>query len=363
VKKWVGLRISLGFLHRLWRYFRVRFIITLIYGICIFLIMIQPYRRNVFVNWDDTYHLLMGNEESFNRPWKGELFFAAVYNRALMLPEIQCLYLQDCDGFDLSGRILKGAIVLYDFSGNAGDTIHDGSSCDGQLDLIARDVRRTEDGRGLAFDGDGFLRSLSPASKLVHALVKPSEMTVEVWLRTYDTMQKGPARIVTMSESVDMRNFTLGQDGTDIVFRVRTPLTGLNGSDVELRVPSILEEGAVHHVAAIFNHGVERMVMDGMMRREVIRGDMDFLSDLVGMGRNTAARLAFMLTLLFPLGFFLNSLFTKCRFTFSVIGVGLFVLLIEVFYYRFAGQSFGFFILWITLLSGSLGGFTNMVLS
>ncbi|MFH1943111.1 MAG: VanZ family protein [bacterium] len=363
VRRWAGLKIFSGVLRRLWKYFRVRFIVTLMVGICVFLIMIQPYRRNTFVNWNDNYRLLMGNEETLNRPWKGELFLVAVYDRALALPEIRHLHDQGWGVFDSDARRSMGAVALYDFSVSVGDTIHDASRRGEPLDFIARNVRRTENRRGMVLDGNGFLRSLSPASKLVHVLKKPSQMTVEVWLRTVDPKQKGPARIVTLSESVDRRNFTLGQDGTDFIFRVRTPLTGSNASDVALRVRSALEEGAVHHVAAIFNRGVERMAVDGTFRREMVRGDVDYLSNFVGIGRNAAARLAFILTVFFPMGLFLCSLSNKFRFLLTVVGTVVFVLVIETFYYCYAGQPFGFYLLLVSSAAGALGGFVGMILS
>jgi hypothetical protein len=40
-------------------------------------------------NWDDTFAFLLGNETSGNRKWQGTLRFAAVYNKALTLAQVQ----------------------------------------------------------------------------------------------------------------------------------------------------------------------------------------------------------------------------------------------------------------------------------
>jgi hypothetical protein len=40
-------------------------------------------------NWDDTFAFLLGNETSGNRKWQGTLRFAAVYNQALTLAQVQ----------------------------------------------------------------------------------------------------------------------------------------------------------------------------------------------------------------------------------------------------------------------------------
>ena len=40
-------------------------------------------------SWDDTFAFLLGNETAGNRKWQGTVRFAAVYNRALTLPQVQ----------------------------------------------------------------------------------------------------------------------------------------------------------------------------------------------------------------------------------------------------------------------------------
>ncbi|GAG45344.1 unnamed protein product, partial [marine sediment metagenome] len=42
---------------------------------------------------------------------------------------------------------------------------------------------------------------------------KSGQLTFEVWCRPANTVQKGPARIVSYSKNASYRNFTLGQAG------------------------------------------------------------------------------------------------------------------------------------------------------
>jgi len=46
-------------------------------------------RSGELTNWDDGYVLVMGNETSDDRSWNGELYLAALYNRALSESDIQ----------------------------------------------------------------------------------------------------------------------------------------------------------------------------------------------------------------------------------------------------------------------------------
>ena len=85
------------------------------------------------------------------------------------------------------------------------------------------------------------LQTPAPAAELSRRLQKACRFTLSIKLSTEDTDQRGPARIVTLSKDPGHRNFTLGQQGPDFVFRLRTPLTGLNGVMPELVVPGIFD--------------------------------------------------------------------------------------------------------------------------
>lgn len=72
-------------------------------------------------------------------------------------------------------------------------------------------------------------------------LASTATETQEVMLRAQVTSmsdhQTGPTRIVTFSDGILRRNATLAQDGTDLVFRLRTPLAGPNGTGVQFALP------------------------------------------------------------------------------------------------------------------------------
>ena len=64
--------------------------------------------------------------------------------------------------------------------------------------------------------------------------MKTSQFTLCVTVASHRRKQVGPARIVTLSGGTNRRNFTLGQEGENLVFRLRTPLAGDNGTPPEL---------------------------------------------------------------------------------------------------------------------------------
>jgi hypothetical protein len=61
--------------------------------------------------------------------------------------------------------------------------------------------------------------------EFVRDFERASRLSVAVAASTADVNQHGPARIVTLSKNANERNFTLSQDGSNLVFRLRTPLT------------------------------------------------------------------------------------------------------------------------------------------
>jgi hypothetical protein len=86
---------------------------------------------------------------------------------------------------------------------------------------------------------DPWLQSNQAASRIVQRLEATNAFTIRIKCATNNGNQAGPARIVSNSASALARNFTLGQNGSDLVIRLRTPLTGLNGHPLETIVPHV----------------------------------------------------------------------------------------------------------------------------
>ena len=340
----------------------IRLMGVICYGGAFVVLTLIPSKLNDLRNWNEDFRLLVGNEESSDRPWEGEVFLTAIYNKALRLPEIQRLYNLRNEKNGMEERRLKGAVALYSFSEGRGDTVHDVSGRGELLHLTGSVLRWLEDGRGIKISGGGLLRSPMTGKKIVRALRETSQMTVEVWIRTENLIQSGPARIVSLSGSVNERNFTLGQDGRDVHLRVRTPLTGLNGSWINLRAKSVLEDLDIHQLTATFYRGVERLFVDGRPEGEIIRGDINFLPYLVKLGRNTTAQLAFCFVVLFPLSLLLYSLFHKGRFILTLISVGGLVSLVQVFYLIQLSQPFGFLFLSASMVTAAFGSVLGSLL-
>jgi VanZ family protein len=87
-----------------------------------------------FSNWDPTCRLVIGNEVTGNRPWKGKLYYAAVFNSPLTEREIRQNYLSglpsqlDPGRTDGTGVKVKVPVTRYLFDHGKGDLIRDSGS-------------------------------------------------------------------------------------------------------------------------------------------------------------------------------------------------------------------------------------------
>jgi VanZ family protein len=73
-----------------------------------------------FSNWDRGYKLLIGNEQTGNRPWVGSLYGIALYNRQVSTSEVAQSY--------KSGKLTsdrKGIVARFDFSEGGGNVVQD----------------------------------------------------------------------------------------------------------------------------------------------------------------------------------------------------------------------------------------------
>lgn len=75
-------------------------------------------------------------------------------------------------------------------------------------------------------------------------------------------MQSGPARIVTLSQNPSLRNFTIGQQNTDLVVRLRTPLTGKNGVYPEIVVADIFSSTKPRNLIITYSKSILRVYVD-----------------------------------------------------------------------------------------------------
>ncbi len=100
------------------------------------------------------------------------------------------------------------------------------------------------------------------------------QFSIEAIVQTARSPQTGPARIISFSRNTSRRNFTLGQDGDQLVLRLQTTETNRNGADFHL---SPLLPGQPHHILVTYKSGSLACYVDGKRVSEtnLAAGDLD----------------------------------------------------------------------------------------
>lgn len=129
-----------------------------------------------------------------------------------------------------SPRIHRDLQVLYTFEAGEGDVVRDRSGVGQALDLKIGDSSAVQWSDGtLNIKAATIIASDGPAKKVIDAVKRSNAISVEAWVKPHDAKQNGPARLVTLSENSNHRNFTVGQDANTYDFRLRTSSTSSNG--------------------------------------------------------------------------------------------------------------------------------------
>ncbi len=171
-------------------------------------------------------------------------------------------------------RSKDGLIALYDFETGSGTTVFDRSGFGTPLNLHLDlgKVSWLNGTCGVEVKAHTIIQSATSAEKVIKAVKQTNEITLEAWVQTSNLWQRGPARIVTISENPLLRNVTLGQDDTEYITRLRTTHTDHNGLP-ELSTGHGKVKSQVQHVVYTRNSaGHERFYVDGELVKTGTRG-------------------------------------------------------------------------------------------
>ena len=162
-------------------------------------------------------------------------------------------------GTDAAGAIdagirarVPGPVVLYLFDEGSGDVVFDqGPAPRADLTIVPPSAV-TWRSSGLTIDAAARIAYPPAATKLVDACQATGEITVEAWVTPADAVQRGPARIVTLTRDKQDHNFMLGQQGDFYQARLRTTDTDALGDPT---VSSLVGTGTTALTHVVFVRG------------------------------------------------------------------------------------------------------------
>ena len=198
-------------------------------------------------NWDSSYSLLLGNEQTGHHPWRGTIHDLFIADRVLTPEEMSKLFqgridephLRDCIVVAL--RCPEGGEKCSETAGNT-------------LDFAWKGRARENFPRPpFFFDGHSWLTSVAPPRQVSDRIRKHGQFTVAVTITPDNSTQVGYGRIVSYSTGPSLRNFTLEQQGRNLVFCLRTPLTGEYGVPPEMVARQVFLDRSSQHLSITFD--------------------------------------------------------------------------------------------------------------
>ena len=239
--------------------------LVLVFGAAPLILSIAQMPWPKFRTWDSSFPFQLANEATLDRPWLGRIHLVAVYNRGLTAAEIANNFRSGFSTDATETRAKNGLVALYTFAERTGQIVHDVSGSGDPLNLSIEPpahVNWLSESNGVEVARPAIIQSQAPANKLMDAFRNGDELSLEAWFVPSNLTQNGPARLVSFSKDGRRHNFTLGQEGPDVMFWLRNLIssrfggTGLQTNDGVLTLD-------VSHVVGTYTQGIERLYVDG----------------------------------------------------------------------------------------------------
>lgn len=220
------------------------------------LILLYPWSGRSTWTWDTSYPLMLGNEADGSRAWNGRIWRVEFAERAIAPEHVEQVVhqgLATAAGPAFVGSYVfspemplgrtSGVLPPLRWRGKASPKVSEGAV------LLSR---------------EGWLQTAGPATALTGRIRQTNQFTLAVLCQPARLDQFGPARIVSLSLDPGERNFTLGQFGSHVAVRVRTPLTGQNATDPELHLRDALATLQPVHLLVTFDGARVRAWVNGV---------------------------------------------------------------------------------------------------
>jgi glycopeptide antibiotics resistance protein len=204
-------------------------------------------------NWDPQTILIVGNDASGQNPWRGQIFHLQIWNRALPERAIRRI-----SGRESALNASTGLLVSYDFAESSPYRDQKGF-----LPALGWTSEQPQfaNARASELDARSWLSTRFPVENLTREIKKSSQFTVHIVCSPTAT-QDANGRIVSLSQSADNVNFHLRQEGTNLVFWFRNPLSETR-SVLAWTVPGAFEAGKVRDIVASYDGSDAFIYLDG----------------------------------------------------------------------------------------------------
>jgi VanZ family protein len=301
--------------------------IFLAYIALIFLMPFALHNTTNLSNWNLDYPLLLGNETTGNRPWRGYISDVFIADRAISKEEVAKIL----DNKNSLNNLGNSLVAYYPLS------LQDGySDRTGNLpDLTSRRQYLNSLGsKGVLLNAYQWLEA-EPVKFLNQRIREANQFTIGATIATSRINQKRPGRIISLSNGATERNFTLEQRDSKLVVRLRTPLGGENATYIMNYVFDVFTDNNPHKIIITYTGSVLQVYIDHLQSLHYF----NYLEIIPKMDKFMYYGLVFI-----PLGIVLKIITTLSQdrfifYPFLYIGILLPSLILEVILATDSGRS------------------------
>ncbi|MEB3295493.1 MAG: VanZ family protein [Synechococcales bacterium] len=259
----VGLRYHLWHqvwhhLQRLWRSPRGLATLLVVWVICGCSVTLALHKGTELSNWARDYPLVIGNEPSGDRPWRGQISRLVISPQATS-EQAAADWLTQPQQADL-----PGAIADYDFTTVPPyrSRVGHGTVIDWNQPLDQPTEQQTGLQTAAITQADRWLIAQGSPASLTEPIRQSSTFTLAAIVQAAEFEHEETARIISISQDPYFRNLTVGQKGDVLTIRLRTPLTGENGTYTSLGVPKVFVDSQPHALLVTYQAGQLTLYID-----------------------------------------------------------------------------------------------------
>ena len=217
-------------------------------------------RETRLSNWDSQCVLNVGNDAEGKNPWKGQVLAFQIWDRVLSEEQIRQVATRqpapDAKAGLAGSYDFESAPPYLDQQKLLPELTEEASSRPGISGATSLDVAK-------------WLTTKAPLENLNQSIKNSNRFTIHVICKPAE-IAGGRGRIISLSQSVENVNFHLRQEGTTLVFYIRTPIAEKRGI-LAWYIPRIFEAGKTRDIIAAYDGSDGHIYLDGVRVPRVYR--------------------------------------------------------------------------------------------
>ena len=258
-----------GIITRNYKQINLKLLATIIFSyiatiICGWFLLINSINLN---NWNKDAHLAIASEVTGQVFWRGYVTSLYVCDRAIERSQIAKAFEETHSFFSQSPNLVSSFLFLdyqpyyLDRNARIPNLYWEQKSSPKKINSFSSNFteninptinERIHNNKTVLFEKKNSLISATPVTSLNKQIKVSQEFSLSIILATNKLKQVGPSRIISLGDNIDSHNIMLGQQDSNLVFRMRTPATGKKATRPDFYIPNFFRDTELHQILITF---------------------------------------------------------------------------------------------------------------